>query len=1746
MKNKILVSVSVVSLLAAIGSATALGWMYRKVRAFEKEHHVSIVTPASAMKELPKATANFENGKVYGTDVGDLAYVVKDGDDVISIAIRFNVSPSAILDINELKQTDPINPGDILKLPENAKVDGSDIAVGMVRMKDDATNGVTVAKAETPHEDGNDTTDKHQMKVLNVSYDGDMELDISLAERPDMDVVRHYVSVSPMHEGVPGFRYRARHEKRNGKWDFYPHLIVTGDFALRSKVVLKVRKGLPLYGKGANPDAEGSLAEDFTYEFQRKDLEPSVRYAAKGRYLPPAGSRAIGIEAVNVTNVYAELRRVEPRNVVQMLAREEDVYSKYNNYDWATDTKGVDKEDTGELAGEVETFTLPCLGKPNEKRLVPFRLTLKDGKPQNGIYLAAIRMKDHERRDRVSWWDDDKKSAIRNPNIYRVVCVSDLGLSVRESGADEMGVWVTSLTTGRPVAGAKVEIYSTANIKIKEGVADDHGWCVPKRIDKGKPFAVVAIAPDNGDMSFMAVRSSMTIDETYPDGARDAYLKKGECSAFVWTERGIYRHDEKIFLHAFLRDGELKAPKPFPVEVVLRNPSDDPYAVKTFVPDANGTFACDSFTVPADQPSGVWNLQVRTPGKKGKVLATREVKIEEFAPPQIRVKVNVEKNQELKNFAFGVSAEHLFGGPARSLPCEGAVVFEDAPFAPEKWKGYRFGNEDRGLKPSFRELGRQSLGEDGKVRFAAPLWADSGLPKAAVRVTAQGVVFEDGGRPATARGSDVCHYYPYYIGSTMSGWVKRPKSGPLKVPVACVLPDGSRLAEAKTLVVKVESIESVYTYKKNEDGWSSWDCTRIRTDALDDMKFVTAADRDAELVLPLTKCGDYALTITDPVTRASYGHTFYLSDWGDDVVRAPLSNPTEVTVQPDKKFYRVGETPRLMVKSPFAGAALLSVLRDGMVYTEVLDLTNATSEVTLRPVERSWMPSVDVTISVVQSVEANANHLAVRAHGQTVVCVRPEENEIPVKLDAKVAVGESGGSVVTVDVDACWNAATGTVAVVTVVDEGINLLTAEETPDPVGSFAFPRTAEHPLYDIYGKILPVIGDELRRSGVKTGGGFGAEMLGRVSPVPTRRFKPLALWKNEIPLVGGKARTEICLPEFVGEVRVTAVAYSSCAIGAASIQRKVTPKLVMQPDAPRFVAPGDAFELTLPLFNRSGAKGEIRWRLAASGSVELTGVADGVVTLENDGSTVVSVKAKATANPGQGVVSFTTEGFGEKHANTIEIPVRPAVAWRERVEMVRLDPGAKHTFTVEGALAKQQLTVSGSRLGELTAALEWLAAYPHGCLEQTTSRIFPLVTAGGILNTVGSKAAANRAAYVAAGVKRVESMVRANDFVMWPDCSYAPWDREVSLYAAHFLVEAERAGQKLNPTAKAQVMKYLGKWALSTNDTVSAYACHTLALAGQPEKDRMLKLYDGRAKLSFLDRARLARAFVAIRDAARAEALLANAQTPQSVKEAAFLTLAMLDLKPDDPRIPPLLVYLEKARDPAKFSWGTTDSNAHALLAIGEYYRHHPVKAGAPKVAVRPAKGSEITLGERETAKFDCGSITVENHGETTAFLSWEGLDLPPVEAVKDESNEIFISRKFFTAQGEPARLKDLVCGEMLVAELTVTSAATRVLSDLVVEDLFAGAFEPVHSELDPSVWGKRGGSDAWVMRKDARDDRMLVFSKKFTLEKGKAVQFRYPVRVVSAGDFILPGPAVEAMYQPTLRSHRAAERLTSHH
>ena len=48
-------------------------------------------------------------------------YVVKEGDDIVSISIAWGISPSQLMNANDLKENEPLKPGQVLKLPPNAR-----------------------------------------------------------------------------------------------------------------------------------------------------------------------------------------------------------------------------------------------------------------------------------------------------------------------------------------------------------------------------------------------------------------------------------------------------------------------------------------------------------------------------------------------------------------------------------------------------------------------------------------------------------------------------------------------------------------------------------------------------------------------------------------------------------------------------------------------------------------------------------------------------------------------------------------------------------------------------------------------------------------------------------------------------------------------------------------------------------------------------------------------------------------------------------------------------------------------------------------------------------------------------------------------------------------------------------------------------------------------------------------------------------------------------------------------------------------------------------------------------------------------------------------------------------------------------------------------------------------------------------------------------------------------------------------
>ena len=1675
MKNKIEKKICRVLLsVFAVSSFALTGCDDGKPKS--EEPKTSDVATMAAVSEAPKRT-----------------YVVKEGDDLVSIAIAYGTTPGKLMEANGMR-VGTVRPGQTLTLPAEAK---------------DVEEGAGNRRGSASSKAGKGAETNTVPFVAGFDLSGLAGFELQFSGMPDLNRLMDYVKIVPS----PG-------PMTTDWWGWSKSVAFRGAFAARTTYQVTVRAGLPM------ADGRKTVSE-FRRTFTTGDKSQSIEFAARGRYLPAAGARALTVKTVNVTNLVSAVRPVPTRNIVQLLAREEECYKSY----WRTN---IDSENTAELAEEaVETkIRVPC--RLNEEVESVVRVRTFDGASANGVYLVSV----GRERD-----GDDMKS-------HRLVCVTDIGLSVRETPGN-LYVWATSLTQGAPLKGVRVTIYGANNMPQGEGVTDADGWCCCEVPESATPFAVVATTPDETDTSFLALRKSL--DETLPTGARRGYLDAKGVEAFVWTDRGIYRHDEPIFVHAILRNGKCVAPKPFPVEITLSDPDGRVYARRTRVSDVLGAVADETLTVPGDQKSGTWTLTVKTPGDVGTWLGSRSVKIEEFVPPQIRVKVTAAKDFSSTNLAFDVAAEHLFGGPARELPAEGAVMFADAPFEPKGWKGFQFGDARRRLAPNFTVIGKASLDETGRTTFRAELPANA-RPRAAVKMTAQGSVFENGGRPVSARLVQETHVYPFYIGVALPETVRQ-QAKPHACRVALVNPDGTPHAGARKLTARFERIDWVYGLKRNEQGYYEWSSDKVRMPMGEDLEVQVAADGTATLDVPASGWGDYTATLLDPESDVAFSASYWVSGGDDDaLVRTALENPSHVTLALDKPKYYVGDVPRLTMKAPFVGMAWLQVLREGAVYSQVFPLTNATSEVILRPVEKEWTPGVDVALTVVQVAVAGRKHAANRAYGIVPLKAAAREAELSLKVEPHVisaehVAGKKGTGVrVRVECPGRPNA----VAVVTVVDEGINILTDEPVPNPIDWFGETREANHPFHDLYNYLLPIVDGKLKRGGAKTGGGAEGDLFRRISPTPSRRFKPLSLWKKECRFDSrGNAWASFDLGEFVGEVRVTAVAYDAVATGAAATQAKVAPKVVMQPDAPRFAAPGDTFNATVTLSNRSGADGIVTYDVMAGGAVALAKPAHGEVKLAKDAAKTISVEVRADA-PGEGTLVFVTEGMGEKHSDTIRLPIRPAAAWRQTSETVCIRPNETRTFenpaTVLPETAQRAFVFSGSPVGELAAALSHLVTYPYGCLEQTVSRVFPLVAAGGILNAlpVRETSVANDAKNtVDVGIARISSMVRANDFVMWPDCYTSPWDRDVSLWAAHFLVEADKTGFQVRADVLARVKGFLRHWAMDKSPDVSVYACHILARAGTPDADRMLHWFDRRSDLSVVNRCRLARAYVRTGDRERARELT-KTLAPEDVRATAWAVLALLDLDPQDARLPALVTQLGDRRDKASGHWGTTAGNAHALLALGSYYRMHNEETGKPALVLRRdgQLPEEMTMKKAKRLTGG-GTVTVSNTGTGTAYLTAACLSLPAPDA-PGEAQGIGVSRRFLRADGTEFNLETLARGDLVIVELTLAPEANRTYSDLVVEDLLPACFEPDSAPVTKEAYewiDSQSDALPWELRRDVRDDRVLIFSKKFKAQTGKSVRAHYAVRVVSAGDFVLPGTSVEAMYAPEIRAREPARRIT---
>jgi len=1079
------------------------------------------------------------------------------------------------------------------------------------------------------------------------------------------------------------------------------------------------------------------------------------------------------------------------------------------------------------------------------------------------------------------------------------------------------------------------------------------------------------------------------------------------------------------------------------------------------------------------------------------------------------------------------------------------------------------------------------------------------------RLTVTASVIETGGRAVSASRQADLDPAPWYIG------VHTPPAGvapgtPCSVDVALVSPAGdiAPLSANLEAVLYRELWNSSLTY---EGGRYVYHSTRVLEPVQKPMAVKVSGGRGRCVFCPPDP-GAYVLLVRDPVGGCVTSIGFYVGGraWEDNIsredperlellvqrppatdalvqslARADLpgilsATRTMLTAQAggSNVNFLPGQTARVIVRSPFAGRLLLSVETDDVVNTRVIDM--AASHVAV-PIDLTdaCRPNAYVTATVIRPINPDGQWRTHRAIGTLRIPLDNSDRKLDVQIESAKAVRPANSLAVRVRITDASGAPVENAAVtVAAVDEGICQLTGFTTPDPFAFFIRKRALGVFTADLYSQLMPEVPKPDKTSPI--GGDDGGYDPRHLTPVSARRVKPVALISAVLHTdANGDVQANFNVPQFTGKLRVMAVASSDRSFGSGDGAVLVRSPLLVQSSWPRFAAPADKFLVPLVAFNNTPLPADATitmritdgpLRLGPKSQRELTMPS---LKLPGNGQSTQLVEVSAGEQCGVSHAVLIANMGGQTYEEETELPVRPASPEVTLGGYATATPKAGAEISLPGGMldgtARFQLKVTPWPSLQLPQGLEYLERYPYGCLEQTTSTLFPLVylsDIGGLI-APGVFEKERVASKVQAGITRLIGMQTADGgLAMWP-AYREPWPWG-SVYACHFLIEARNAGHAVPEEFGDQLLAYLRTLLRQSSDDpemleTQAYACYVLALAGKPERGVMSRLTevvntsrpDGVAPPAQA-RFHLAAAWLAAGRRDLAEGLIPHAlplpRDKQSLagtlgsptRDRAILVDTLLAVQPDHPTLPQLVQQLADAGRHGE--WRSTQDTAFAVLALGRYLRQN--RAATPYATadllldgvhlVDASDGQPLLweAGDMDHRLPGDGSklrVRITGAAGATAHLAWLETGVP-LKPPPPADHGMKVRQRLLDERGKPLDAIGVHSGDLVQVELTIASQTP--LEHVVIDDLLPAGLEIENPRLTTTAPDSaeqpedRQPNVFQDARLEMRDDRLVLIGG---LPNAGAGTYVYTARAVTAGTFVLPPVRAECMYDNAINS-----------
>lgn len=1501
--------------------------------------------------------------------------------------------------------------------------------------------------------------------------------------------------------------------------------------------------------------ANGAVLENGTEQtLTTRDIQPMVGFASRGSLLPTRITTGLPVMALNVKQVDVDFFRIKNASLPAFIA----------DWQYGSSLQSWQSESLLQKADLVYTGRFDLSPARNTREQL--QLPLSDIKPlsQPGVYLAVMK----------------QAGTYNYNNAATLFTLSDIGLSLHQF-PQQVDLFSQRLEDGAALDGVTLTMLDEKGHTLSQASTDTQGHATLPWQSKAK----LILATKNDQTTLIDLsRPALDLAEFAVAGP-EGYDKQ----LFIFGPRDLYRPGETLIANALLRDADGKPLPPQPVKLDIVKPDGDTARTLTWQPE-NGLWQL-RYPLAKDAPTGRWMLRVDAGDGRSRQWPFN---VEDFMPERMALNLTAGEQpvSPESEVSFHASGRYLYGAPATGNRLQGQLFLRPDREAVKTLPGYQFGDiNEQGLKRNLDEIDL-TLDKQGEASVTAPTsWQEIHSP---ARLILQASLLESGGRPVTRRVSQAIwpaevlpgirplfaskEVYDYRNDTTLAQPVVEENSS-AEFSIVLANARGEKITDRQVEVRLIRERRDYYWSFAEGEGWQS---RFDQKDLVEETRQITLNQQgEARVAFPV-EWGSYRIEAIAPDSDLRSSIRFWAGySWQDNTDGTGAVRPDQVKLKLDKANYQPGERAMVQIEAPAAGKGYLLVeSSNGPLWWQTIDVPAEGTTMAV-PIDKAWhRHDLYFSALVIRPGDKAQGITPKRAVGILHLPMQDEARRLNLTLSSPQKIRPNQNLTVKVKASSAGGELPKQIKVLlSAVDSGVLSITDYKTPDPWTAFFGRKRYNADQYDVYGQLIEGQG---RLAALRFGGdGDEGDPLTRGGQPPVNHVNILATQLQPVTLdANGEGTLTLPIPEFNGEMRLMAQAWSDDRFGQSESKVIVAAPLITQMATPRFLAGGDSSRLALDITNLTERPQTLMVSLQASGLVTLEDTSSRQVRLQPGQRTTLYVPVSAAMGYGEGSIDALITGV-EIPGETVApgkghwaVGVRPAWPAQTRSFNGVMHPDMPWQLPAEmfsglvPATIQSQLALSGRPPLNIARYISELYAWPYGCLEQTISGLWPsLYTNHAQLTALGIKSDSDseRRAAIDTGIARIGQMQRYNGgFGLWgKESAEEFW---LTAYAMDFLTRAGEQGYSLDKAVLdkgnqrllrylqdgSQIEVYYSNDAAATRFNVQSYAALVLARQQKAPLGALRALYEQHAQAkSGLAQVQLGIALKLMGDTPRANTLL-----EQGVNSARPTPLYWLEdygspLR-DSAQILTLLreyQLLPEAQDKLIIAlaqqlngkqWLSTQEN-NALFLAGHSLEQD--ESATWQVSLngqpQPLSGNKTRILPLSEPQLAAG-ITVNNLGEAPVYGRLDIVGYPQTPPTAS-SHKLKVRREYLDLNGNPLSLAGLKSGQLMLVHLTVT--ATDRVPDALVTDLLPAGLELENQNL-ANTSASLGESAANVQElmndmqqvsikhMEFRDDRFVAA---IDVDSYRPAELLYLARAVTPGSYQVPAPQVESMYVPQWRS-----------